>query len=479
MDEFEPTFSVADFRHALSEIGDVVADYLIESRNSTQPVLNYETLAEITERLELSRFIEESGPLGNPALLGRFVKQYLPTTIRLNDPRFIGHQVARPHFASALADMVNGMTNNGMAVYEMGPGPVALERFTIEWLLKFVPWPSGAMGADGFLTHGGSLANLTAMLAARGTFSPKAWEQGIDSSHVFLLPDSSHYCLQRAVCIIGYGKNNIRFLPTNSYGQIEVAAIEPVISKVIADGLKPVMICANACTTSSGLYDDLAKIGEITQRYQLWFHVDGAHGASALISDVHRAKLQGLELADSLVWDQHKLLQTSALCTAVLFRDASSLNRIFQQQAAYLNSGFDDEHPDLFHQTIECTKVPLGLKFFLCLLATGERGMAEMIDVLFTRTQQLYELINSHPRFQCLCPPESNILCFEFRSQSGEGVDEALPVFEIRDQVIASGDYYFTRTKINDRQYFRFTVTNPETSDHVVSGLLDKILSCC
>lgn len=443
----------------------MLSDFVDRSRASDGSVVDLKPVSDVAKTLRLDEFVETAGGQGDPSLVDQFIETYLPTLIRLNDPRFIGHQVSRPHFASALADLVNGMTNNGMAVYEMGPGPVAIERFVVQWLLRFIDWPSGG---DGFLTHGGSLANLTAMLAARGTFHPESWRDGIDTNHVFLLPETSHYCLQRAICILGYGERNIRYLPTNDFGQIEVEQIESVFQKAIDEGKTPVAICANACSTPTGLFDDLNSIGQFAKKKSIWFHVDGAHGGSALVSRKHRNLLKRVELADSMVWDQHKLLQTSALCTAVLFRDSESLNRIFQQRASYLNTSNDEDFPNLFHQTIECTKVPIGLKFYLCLLAIGEQGLADFVDELFLRTKEIHRLISSREGFVCRYTPQSNILCFQYRPKEFDP-------FEIRDQVIREGEFYFTRTELKGEKYFRFTVTSPETSDEIVSKLLDRI----
>ena len=459
------TYQTDDFSRAISAVTKLLVDFIDRSRLSDGPVVNLKTVSDVTKALRLEQFVELAGGQGDPGILGEFVETYLPTLIRLNDPRFIGHQVSRPHFASALADLVNGMTNNGMAVYEMGPGPVAIERFVVQWLLGFVNWPDGG---DGFLTHGGSLANLTALLAARGTFHAESWREGIDHRHVFLVPETSHYCLQRAICILGYGERNIRFLPTNDLGQIEVDQIESVFQAAVDEGNSPVAICANACSTPTGLYDDLKSIGEFAKQKSIWFHIDAAHGGSALVSQTHRELLHGIQFADSVVWDQHKLLQTSALCTAVLFRNPESLNRIFQQHASYLNTCNDDDFPNLFHQTIECTKVPIGLKFYLCLLAIGEQGLADFVDALFSRTEEIYRLISSRDGFVCRYKPQSNILCFQYRP-------EEFDPFAIRDQIIREGEFYFTRTELKGEKYFRFTVTSPETSNDIVSKLLDRI----
>lgn len=442
--------------------------HVTASRRQAGKVLDLKPLSVNQESLRLDRFLEQAGGNGDPSLLPEFLDRYLDSLIRLHDPRFLGHQVARPHFASAVAELVNGMTNNGMGVYEMGPGAVTIERFVVHWLLQCLPQPAWG-DADGVLTHGGSLANLTAILAARGKFDPASWEDSVSPDHVFLIPDSSHYSIKRAICIAGYGENSIAYLPTDDVGRIRPECINEVVQSVKTKGRRPAFISANAGSTPVGLYDDLESIGQIAKAHDLWFHVDGAHGASALVSDRQRDLLKGIEYADSLVWDQHKLLQTSALCTALLLRDGKSFSGLFQQHAPYLSDGSLDEYPNLYERAVECTKVPMGLKFYLCLLACGPQGLARFVDQLFDRTHEFHRLIESRPRFSSPCSPQSNILCFEY--------DHPADPFAVRDRIVQQGDFYLTRTELKGRKFFRFTVTSPETDADIVLGILDRIES--
>lgn len=461
------TFSTTDFLKSVKSIGDALKKFVDGSRAGNGNVVRFESVTSWRQELQLEQFVERAGSAGDPALVAEFVEQYLDSLIRLNDPRFIGHQIARPHFASALADLVNGMTNNGMAVYEMGPGPVTLEKFVVDWLLQFFPNPAWSDGG-GFLTHGGSLANLTALLAARGIQDPDSWKSGVNRDLCFMIPEASHYCVKRAICILGYGEDSIVYLPTNRFGQIEVGQIDESYQAALDRGKKPIAITANAASTPTGLFDDLSAIGKFATAKGMWFHVDGAHGASALVSERYRSYLAGIEYADSIVWDQHKLLQTSALCTSVLFRRASSLNTIFQQQASYLNESLDEERPNLFRHTIECTKVPMSLKFYLCLLACGPDGLARFLESLFEQTHKIYELISAREGFRCPCPPQSNILCFQYRPDEWDQ-------FALRHHVVSGEQFYFTQTELAGEKYMRFTVTNPETDVETVNRLMDEV----
>lgn len=152
------------------------------------------------EDLELRRLATGGGLRGKK--LTRFLRRYLESTTRLHHPAFLAHQVAAPHPAGALASMIDGFTNNAMAIYEMGPAAAAIEFFVINWMLEKVGWPpapsprqtaEGGVHGGGVLTHGGSLANLTALLAARGRLAPQTWKEGAPPDLALMAPAESHY----------------------------------------------------------------------------------------------------------------------------------------------------------------------------------------------------------------------------------------------------------------------------------------------
>jgi L-2,4-diaminobutyrate decarboxylase len=200
----------------------------------------------------------------------------------------------------------------------------------------------------------------------------------------------------------------------------------------------------------------------------LWLHVDGAHGASALASEKERALLNGVEKADSLTWDAHKMLRTSGLCTAVLFREAHALDRAFQQKASYLFYGDEKPGVDLIERTIECTKTALGLKVFLNLAWRGEKGLARYVEDRYELTRRLHKQIESRPDFECPYTPESNILCFRYRD------DDELQV-AIRDRLLEEGRFHISSTEIHGSRYLRLTVISPQTNEATIDGLLDAI----
>jgi len=234
------------------------------------------------------------------------------------------------------------------------------------------------------------------------------------------------------------------------------------------DGKKIIAVVANACATGTGLHDPLEELGTICRAENVWLHVDGAHGASALVSEKERHLLRGIELADSMTWDAHKMLRTSGLCTAVLFRHPHALERAFSQEASYLF--YDEETPgvDLIHRTVECTKAGLGLKVFLNLAWRGERGIARYVEEQYALTKRIHQTIEARAGFSCPYIPESNIICFRY------GEDDALQI-SIRERLLEEGRFHISSAEIHGRRYLRLTVISPQTSVQTVEQLLDAI----
>jgi L-2,4-diaminobutyrate decarboxylase len=450
--------------------------YCIESVSSEKPVISQLPLADIINELDLASFIKKGGLSQNHLL--DFIKKYLSSTTRLHHPSYMAHQVAVPHYAGALGSLIDGFTNNAMAIYEMGPAAASIEFFIINWLLEKVGWRPSPFQLEkkndkkfggGVLTHGGSLANLTAMIAARNNIAPESWQKGSPQDLALLAPEGCHYSIARAAGILGIGHDAVYSIEVNDKGAIIPDRIPAVYQTLINDGKRAIALVANACSTAVGIYDPLSEIGDFCAENNLWFHVDGAHGASVLLSEKYRYRLKGIEKADSMIWDAHKLMRTPTLCAALLVRDHKNIDNAFEQEASYLFH--DKEQPgfDFLHRTIECTKAGLGLRFFMVLAALGEQGLAEYIERQIELTMEAFEYINGLPLFKCAVKPQCNILCFRL-----EGSDNLQLM--IRDKLNAEGEFYISTTSFNGARYLRLSIMNPDTNLDLIKKLIQKIM---
>ena len=224
-------------------------------------------------------------------------------------------------------------------------------------------------------------------------------------------------------------------------------------------------VVASACATGSGLHDPLRAIGEICRESNVWLHVDAAHGASALLSPKYRGLLDGLELADSTIWDAHKMLRTSGLSTAVLFRCARKMMSAMQQEANYIMYGNSMGGVDLIHRTVECTKAPMATKVLLNLAFRGESGVASYVQDRYDFAREAYQLLHSRAGFECPFPPESNILCFRF------GTDDAQQI-SIREGLLKKGLFHLSSAVVAGKRYLRMSIMNPHTHADTIQQLI-------
>src|SRR4051812_31823051 len=308
------------------------AEYVAASERGEGLAIANPPIAEVMADLDLRRRLREGGL--DAESFGAFLADYLARTTRLHHPGALAHQVAVPDVPAALADLVHGVINNPMAIYEMGAAAATIEVAILEWMIEKLGWE--VRRAGGVLTHGGSLANLTAVLAARARAAPDAWTRGVAGDLARLTPASAHYSIKRAAAILGLGEDAVVTLETDALERIRPDRLDDALERCRAAGRRPMALVAAACPASTGLHDDLVAIGGVPRERGARVHGDAAHGASALLSEPHAALLAGIEHADSAVWDAHKMLRTSSLSAAVLVRRAQDIDGAFHQDASYL-----------------------------------------------------------------------------------------------------------------------------------------------
>lgn len=457
----------------LKNLGQLVIDQLIAYRSRSMTgadkVLELKPFHELDNKLGLDKFVQQQ-PISVQEFQ-QFLDLYLHNSMHIHHPRNIGHQLAPSRFPTVLADMIVSAMNNGSGLYEMGPSASVVERWVINWMLNKIGWSSDiGYQASGVLCSGGTMANITALSAARNLASPSTWKYGCNEQQVILTSAESHFSISRAAGILGIGCDNVITIASDDTGKLLVDDLSKAITKLQDSDKKIVAVVANACTTSSGVYDDLVAIAEVCNKNKIWMHVDGAHGASAILSEKYSHLLSGIELADSVTWDAHKMLQTTSVCAGALFKRSKNIDAAFTGSAPYLSLDEDCDYPNQMRRTIECTKPAIGLKLYLTLALLGEGEVASIIENLYQKALGFYDIINTRDEFECLCKPESNILCFRI---AGKCRDEQKA---IRNRLIQKDGFYITETEVNGDHYFRLTVMNEATSSSDISTLLDLII---
>jgi len=463
--QISKAFSPEDFRANGHKLIDMLADQLSKSQ-STNP--DHTILRETPDdQLKFWQDDLNSSLLDDP---GELFKDMLSRSINLYSRRCMGHQVPPPAPAAVLGSLLSGFLNNGSAVYEMGMTGNALEKIVTESLAqKF------GLGADasGFVTSGGTLGNLTVLLAARAAVTD-VWDHGLAGHNnlAIMVSEESHYSVDRAARIMGLGSEGIIKVPVNNKYQLRTDLLDEYLEKAERSGKKVFCIIGCACSTSTGAYDDLRAIGAFAKKHNIWLHVDGAHGAAAIYSLQYKTLLDGIELADSVIIDFHKMMLTPSLSTAVIYKRGSDSYKTFAQKAQYL---WADQEKEEWHnsgkRTFECTKPMSILSIYTLMRMYGDELFEENIETLFSLAREFAALIKSNKNFELACEPQSNIVCFKYVSKKlAEDVNK-----KILQHLIADGRYYIVSTTINENSYLRTAIMNPLTRISELAGLLDLI----
>lgn len=422
------------------------------------------------------RLLKWQNDIGKEFDFDRFWKDTIAETIHIHHPKYLGHQVCASLPLAGLGDMLNGTLNNGSAIYEMGPVSTAMERVVTDWLAEAIGY---GRGASGVLTSGGSLGNLTALLAARQHQSGyDHWTQGKTDGYqpAVMVSEESHYSVSRAVHIMGWGEKGVIRVPANHLHQLDASKLEETYIKAENQGIHVLAVVGNACSTSTGSYDPLARIADFCKKKGLWFHIDGAHGGAAAITPKYRHLTEGIERADSVVIDFHKMLGISALTTAVLFRDGQRSYDTFNQKAVYIFN--NQEREPWFNsalRTLECTKNMMGVKVYAILRTYGPQIFIDHFTTLYDLGKEFASLLTSAPDFELPYEPVSNIVCYRFL-MPGKTEDELnLMNAQIRKKIIESGKFYIVQTLIDNKVYLRSAIMNPFTTHNDMEALLDEI----
>ncbi|MGB5654192.1 MAG: pyridoxal-dependent decarboxylase [Robiginitalea sp.] len=450
------------FRKEGQQLINQLSEYLKETLSGYGPVLNY---SDPKEQLELwKKDVSESGS-------GVDTANILKHITRVHHPRYMGHQVAPPLPVASLMALLGGFLNNGMAVYEMGMAPTAMEHLITGWLCRKVGYSSSARG---ILTSGGTLANLTALLSARRNgVAEDIWNRGYSGGLAILVSEAAHYCVDRAARIMGLGEAGVLKVPVLENFSMDTSKLPGIYEAARQKGLTPFAIVGSAPCTATGSYDHLEALADFAEENDLWFHVDGAHGGPAVLSEKYKFLVQGIQRADSVVIDGHKMMGMPVITTALLFSDGATSYNTFSQEAEYLLADtVEEDWSNGAKRTFECTKLTSSLTWYAVLKQYGEPIFEAFLNRQYDLARSFSDLIRERPNWELACEPQSNILCFRWAPLGipSEGLDEINE--NIRKKALEEGRFYIVQTRLKGTLYLRTSLMNPFTGTAHLSELL-------
>ncbi|MCU0364013.1 MAG: aminotransferase class I/II-fold pyridoxal phosphate-dependent enzyme, partial [Bacteroidales bacterium] len=274
----------------------------------------------------------------------------------------------------------------------------------------------------------------------------------------------------------GLGNDALLRVPHDSRFRMKTSVLKECLNEARLKGITPVCVVANSCSTATGSYDNLVEIADFCEENNLWMHVDGAHGMGVIFSEKLREKVKGIERADSVVIDFHKMLLVPALNTLVMFRNGDKSYETFAQKASYL---FSKAEQNVWYnsavRTIECTKSSLGVIAYTALKYYGNDYFRQYLESRYDLASRFAELLKEDGRFELPVEPESNIVCFRFVTPGADEPRNNQINKIIRERIVNEGKFYIVKAEIEGRVYLRVTIINPVTSDSDLEYLISLI----
>ncbi len=448
-------------RKLATEVVDMLVARLADPE--VDPVLRTATRDEMEQRVG-----EPPPEHGVPfeRILAGLVRDVLPFTARYDHPGYLAFIPGFGTWPAALGDFIASACNLYGGSWKEGAGPSQVELTVLDWFKEWIGYPPEAAG---ILTSGGSAANMTALACAResliGAMAPDV---------VVYVSDQAHASLARAARILGFRPEQVRVLPVDQRFRMRPDALAGAMVADRKAGRRPLFVAAAAGSTNTGAVDPLSELSAICRREGAWFHIDGAYGGFAALTERGRQTLAGIELADSVTLDPHKWLYQPFECGSLLVRDGRQLRRAFEIAPDYLKdleiASREVNFADLgMQQSRMCRaiKVWMSLKYF------GVENFRRAIDRAMDLARRAQERIEASEEFELLSPVTLGVVCFRRRVP---GTDEATHERVNRallQGIEDGGQSWLSSTRLHGRYALRMCVVNHTTGPSHIDRVVD------
>jgi len=464
------------FRRWGHELIDWVADYLeeIESYPVRSPVEPGDVLSQL--------------PPGPPAkgepmqqLLDDFQTIVLPGMTHWQHPCWFAYFPANNSPPSILAELLTAGLGAQCMVWQTSPAAAELEERIMAWLRQLLGLPEQLTGV---IQDTASTATLCALVTARERATGwDANERGATERLVAYTSTEAHSSVEKGAKIAGYGRSNVRGIPVDGRYAMIPQRLDEAIAADLEAGLLPACAVATVGTTSSAAVDPLGPIGEICARRGVWLHVDAAYAGTAAMLPEKRWILDGVERADSFVFNPHKWMLTNFDCSAYFVRDPAALLRTFEIHPEYLKTGVDAEVNNYRDWGIPLGRRFRALKLWFVMRSYGVEGLQWIVREHIRLADQFREWVEGDARFEVLAPVDFGLVCFRLNDRRPDAELDELNEW-LLDRINGTGKVFLTHTTLGDRYALRMMIGARTTSErHVrqawelITAAADELLS--
>ena len=396
------------------------------------------------------------------AVGNELVNDILEHSMLTQHPRFFSFVASAVSPYSLAGSILTDIYNVFGGAWELSPGSGAIEQRLVKWMGDCAGYNDPEVG--GVFLSGASMSNMSAMVAARDSrLTPEDFGKG-----VAYMSDQTHSSNEKGLRIIGFRNDQIVKIPTDDNFKIRPELLEEAICRDIKAGKKPFAVIGNLGTTNTGSIDPLDEIGRIAQKYDLWFHVDGAFGASILISPIFRNLVKGIELSDSFSWDTHKWLMQVYSCSTLIVKNKKYLLTSFSEHPEYLTDVVSSDHNDSWDLGPEMSRPARAIKLWYTLQATGTDLLAELVEYSFYNANLAKKELSRYPNWKIISNPCCGAINFRYEPDglTAEELDTLTGM--ISKEIINSGFAFIVTTVLKGKRTLRMCIINANTTEEDV-----------
>ena len=392
-----------------------------------------------------------------------FGRIIMPGMTHWNHPGWFAYFPANNSPPSVLAEMLTATLGAQCMSWATSPAATELEQVMMEWLRRMLCLPDSFTGV---IQDTASTATLVALLCAR--------ERAASGGKLTVYTSTeAHSSVDKGVKLAGYGLDHLRRIPVDLHYAMRPDALERAISTDRAAGLLPTCVVATVGTTSSTAIDPLPAIAEICKRHRTWLHVDAAYAGAAAIVPELRSLFNGVEHADSFVFNPHKWMLVNFDCSAYFVRDQATLLRTFQITPEYLRTEQDAEVVNYRDWGIQLGRRFRALKLWFVIRSYGVEGLRALIRKHVALARELADEIEKTPQFDLMAPVSFGLVCLRYRPLELDAGNPAVDDLnrELLRRVNATRRVHLTHTELGGRYVIRIAIGQRQTEQvHVVEA---------
>ncbi|MEK7432594.1 MAG: pyridoxal-dependent decarboxylase [Cyanobacteriota bacterium] len=401
------------------------------------------------------------------------LEKSLDYSLNTSHPLFMNQLYGGSNLIAVLGDIFTSILNTSVYTYEVAPLMTLIEKECIKKLGYLIGFGNNF---DGTFTAGGSISNMSAMLLAKDKKFPDSKINGLKGTALFsiFVSEQAHYSFLKNSMLLGFGKESIVKIKSDYLGKIDTKELEKSIISEKNKNRIPLMIVGTAGTTINGIFDNIEELNEIAKKNKIWFHVDACYGGSLLFSNLHNNHLKGINNADSVSWNLHKMMGIPLICSALIIKEKKLLENTFSINADYLFHEDSSEY-DLGNKSLQCGRRPDAFKLWLTWQIEGKKGFENRVNKLLQKAIIFAKKIQNNNNFILFNYPETPIVCFQFiyPNLSQEKINEINK--KIRISIFEEGEIIFNYAEIKNKTILRCVISNPEITEDLIDQIIKTI----